>query len=865
MPQGFLIENKTYIAEHVDHHAMEERGAKASALRFIGGVSFLAMMLLFLSGIGLFLYQNGISTLPDVAEVLQPSLSLMLLFVGVLVGCFSFMHQTEITRHLVHLPVKPRNAIAPELIAIDAPGKDAIDVIHFFHANAAKSLEAAFVLAERFGHTAVEPIHLFAGALDDDSAAILFGRLGVSFDLLKDPMSRRLSTRQLGALAGLSDESEQVLLLAFRNAYMEERDSVTALEVFFEAFKADAFLHDLFQEQNVGSEQFENMVDWIRIHEKIRDQYNRFQKAAASKPTGAMNRSMTSVATPILDSFSEDLTADAVYGRLPMMIGRDQEIENVFRVIEGGRESVLLVGPHGVGKGSVLAGIAALMVEERVPEVLKDKRLVKISIPHLVGGVAVQDAQERLLRMLDEVARSRNIILALTDVEQLDIELAPLLNEYLSSGTTFVIATTTPQQYSEKIERSILGRIFQKVVVDEPDEKSAIRILESKIGGIEYEKKVIFQYDAVEKCVKLTDRYIHEEFLPKKAIEIAREVAVQVSKSKGENAVVTGDDVAKIVSAKTGIPVSNVAEDEKMKLLHLEDEMHGRVIGQDEAVKAVAAALRRARADLRPGSRPIATFLFLGSTGVGKTELAKTLAATYFGSEQMMVRLDMSEYQDVRSMDKLLGAPGSNQGGIFSEAVRVRPFSVVLLDELEKADPNILNVFLQVLDDGRVTDAAGRVIDFTNTIIIATSNAGTAYIQDATGRGESTEVIKTHLMEEELRTYYRPEFLNRFDGVIVFKPLEEPQVVEITKLMVAQVAKRLESKGIGFVVTDAEVLELAHKGYDRKFGARPLRRVVQEEVDNAIANALLEGRVQRRDTIVLDVGGVLSIQKGKEL
>ncbi len=865
MPQGFQIDHKTYIAQNLNHRTMEERSAKERASRLIGGIGVVATSLLFLSGIGLFVYRNGFTTVPNLTLLMRPSFSLFLVFLGLLVGCFLFLHQSEIMRHLVRLPVKPRQAPEPELISVDAEQKDAIDIMRFFHESALKSLESAFVLAERFGHSYVEPIHLFAGALDDASAGILFGRLGVDFENLKDPMSRRLGTRQLGDLVGLDEAAEQVLLFAFRNAYMEERDAVTSLEIFFEAFKADPFLQDLFQEQGVGADQFENMVEWIRIHEKIRDQYNRFQKAAASKPTGAMNRSMTSVATPILDAFSVDLTTAAVYGRLSMMIGREEEVETVFRVIEGGRESALLVGSHGVGKNSILEGIAALMVEERVPDVLKDKRLVQISIPHLVGGVSGEEAQNRLLMMLDEVARSRNIILALTDLEQLGEDLAPLLNEYLSSGATFAIATTTPQDYSASIERSMLGRIFQKVVVNEPDEKSSIRVLESKIGGIEYEKKVIFQYDAVEACVKLSDRYIHEQYLPKKAIEIAKEVAQQVLKVRGENGLVTAEDVAKIIATKTGIPVTNVAEDEKMKLLHLEDEMHGRIIGQEEAVKAVASALRRARADLRPGSRPIASFLFLGSTGVGKTELAKTLAATYFGSEQMMIRVDMSEYQDVRSMDKLIGAPGSNQGGLFSEAVRTRPFAVVLLDELEKADPNILNVFLQILDDGRVTDAAGRVIDFTNTIIIATSNAGTQYIQDAVGRGESTDAINTHLLEEELRTIYRPEFLNRFDGVIVFKPLLESQIVEITKLMITQITKRLDAKGIGFIVTDAEVLELAHKGYDPKFGARPLRRVVQEEVDNAIANALLEGKVQRRDTIVLDVGGVMSVQKGQEL
>ncbi len=864
--KGFLVEKKMYVlANSIDQASMELRSAKSAASRMVSGLMFVVFAILCLSAAALLVLKYGIESIIDISTILLPSVGMGLFSVALLVGCFLFLHQSEIVRRIVHIPKRARGSLTPELIPVDETQKDAIDIVSFFDAGAIKSLQSAFSVAERFGHAEIEPLHVFIGALDDNAASIVFGRLGISFEKIKDPLGRRLSTRQLGKLTGLSPIAQETILFAFRNAYEQDREVVSSLELFFEAYKHDEYLHDLLNEQGIDVPQFENMVEWIRINDKIQEQYTRFQKAAVLKPTGAMNRSMTSVATPILDAFSQDLTTAAVQGQLPMMIGREKEIEEIFRVIEGGRESAVLVGPLGVGKGSILSGIAGLMVEERVPDILKDKRLVRISIPHLVAGVTEEVAQERILLMLDEVARSRNIILAFLDLDQLTDDLATLLVDFLSRSGTFAIGTTTPQDYTSTIERSVLGRIFQKVLVQEPDTRSAIQVLESKIGGIEYQQNVIFSYRAVEKCVTLSDRYMHEMYLPKKAIEIAREVSLQVFKNRGENALVTDEDVAKIISLKTGVPVTGVAEDEKMKLLHLEEEMHGRIIGQDEAVKAVASALRRARADVRPGTRPIASFLFLGSTGVGKTELAKTLAATYFGSEQMMVRVDMSEYQDVRSIDKLIGVPGTNQGGLFSEAVRTRPFSVILLDELEKADPNILNVFLQILDDGRVTDVSGRVIDFTNTIIIATSNAGTQYIQDAVTRGETTDAIKIHLMEEELRTVYRPEFLNRFDGIIVFKPLEELQIVEITRLMITQITKRLEAKGIGFQATEAAILELAHKGYDPKFGARPLRRVVQEQVDNAIANALLEGKVQRRDTIVLDAGGNMTIQKGQAL
>ena len=338
-----------------------------------------------------------------------------------------------------------------------------------------------------------------------------------------------------------------------------------------------------------------------------------------------------------------------------------------------------------------------------------------------------------------------------------------------------------------------------------------------------------------------------------------------VSKKKPKNSLVTGEDVAFIVSEKTNIPVTQVNQSEKDKLLHLEEKISERMVGQKEAVEAVSDALRRARVNLRSVNRPIATFLFLGPTGVGKTELAKTLAEVYFGDEETMLRFDMSEYQEKVSVERLIGTPGSDKGGLLSEAVRHHPFSIILLDELEKAHPDILNIFLQVFDDGRLTDTAGRTIDFTNTIIVATSNAGSAYIQTAIKENIALNQIKNHLLEEDLKGVYRPEFLNRFDGIIVFKTLSLSEVEQIAYLMINQVTGNLEKQGIYLQAEDEAISELAKLGYDPKFGARPLRRVIQENVENAIAEALLEGRVSRRDTIILQPGGKIKIEKAKAL
>lgn len=475
----------------------------------------------------------------------------------------------------------------------------------------------------------------------------------------------------------------------------------------------------------------------------------------------------------------------------------------------------------------------------------------------------------------DEIARAGNIVLYIQDIEGLigitagakeSVDLSRVLADELSKGYFFVLATATSANWNKHIESSSLGNVLQKVEVKEPEVNEAIQILEAKVGGVEYQNKVIFSYDALSKAVTLSDRYLHERFLPEKAIEILRESAHYTHSKKGEGAVVAGEDVAEVVAQKTKIPVTAVTEAESDKLLRLEEVMHHRVIGQDEAVKMVAAALRRSRAELREGKRPIANFLFLGPTGVGKTETAKTVAEVYFGSEENMVRLDMSEYQDQASIYKLIGAPAGDSPGFLTEAIRKNPFTLLLLDEIEKAHPDILNVFLQVMDDGRLTDNQGRTIDFTSVILIATSNAGSPAIQEGIRGGLSIEAIKDRLINTDLKPYFRPEFLNRFDGVIVYKPLAESEIQTIARLMLDKIAKQLENKhGIIFEVTPEGVAALASAGFDPVFGARPLRRVIQEKVEDGLANLLLTKQVGRRDKIIFEADGNFKVEKAREI
>ena len=396
----------------------------------------------------------------------------------------------------------------------------------------------------------------------------------------------------------------------------------------------------------------------------------------------------------------------------------------------------------------------------------------------------------------------------------------------------------------------------------------AIQILEARSGPIEYRYGVFFTYDSIVKAIELSKKFIHERYLPEKAIEVLEETASRIFNTKGKDFVITDDDISETVSLKTEIPLTDITKGESEKLLHLEEKIHERMIDQNEAVSMVSAAMRRARAEIRDTKRPIANLLFLGPTGVGKTQLAKTLAEVYFGSENKMIRLDMSEYQEKASLYQLIGFPrgvmGEETSGYLTEQVRHHPFALLLLDEIEKAHPDILNIFLQVMDDGRLTDVRGRKIDFTNVIIICTSNACTPIIQKRISEGLSPQQIKDEIMNNELQQYFKPELLNRFDGIIVFKPLSKKDIFSIAKLLLGGVAKSLEKKGVKLEVTDSYIEELSELGFDPLYGARPMRRVIQEKVDDVLANYIISSKIERRDTIVFDVGGKIDIIKSKK-
>ncbi len=743
------------------------------------------------------------------------------------------------------------------------------DVSPYFMDDAWEVVGAGYRLAKNLKRSEIGTAQLFAAALASDTGSRFLTRVGLSFDRIKDPIARLIRQGEASELPPpLSNVAKRVLITAYEDARQEHRKHVRAIEVFLECFKQDERIQELFNELGYPPEHVIHVAEWIRLREKLREDHERFVELAQLKPKTAMNRSMTARATPLMDRFSEDLTVSARNGYIPPIVGRDREMGELLRAIESGRRSVVLVGQRGVGKRAIVEGLARRMVEEDVPPELFDRRLVSINIPQVVAAGDSGLASERFYAILEEIMLSGNIILVLEGIEALSggagagpLDLAEGLATELGKGRFIVIGTTTPENYTAYVERRSLGAALIRVDIPELEPDAAIRVLMARCGGIEYKNRVFFTFAAIERAVNLSSRYIHELALPAKALDVVREAAVLARKKRGEDTFVTAEDVASIIHDKTRIPVEAVGTDESQKLLKLEEKLHERVIGQDVAVTAVAQAMRRARAELREGKRPIANFLFLGPTGVGKTETAKALAAEYFGNEENMIRVDMSEYQDASSVHRMIGAPGDERGGLLTEAVRKNPFSIVLLDEIEKAHPDILNLFLQVMDDGRLTDGVGRTIDFTNVVLIATSNAGTQFIQDEVKKGTNLERIKMLLIEEQLKGIFRPEFLNRFDAVIVYKPLTMEDVEQITWLMLRRIEHQLEEKGIAFRAEDAAVESLAEAGYDPLFGARPLRRVIQDKVDNQLADILLRGAVERRDTVVLDRDGVLKVEK----
>jgi ATP-dependent Clp protease ATP-binding subunit ClpC len=624
--------------------------------------------------------------------------------------------------------------------------------------------------------------------------------------------------------------------------------------------------------------------------------------------------------TPTLDQFGTDLTALARDGKLDPVIGRAEEVEQAIEVLSRRtKNNPVLVGAAGVGKTAIVEGLAQRIADGAVPSTLAGKRLVQLDLTGMIAGTKHRgDFEERMTKVIAEVtAHSDQVVLFLDEVHTVvgagaaegAMDAGNILKPKLARGELHLIGATTPEEY-RRIERDpALERRFQPVRVDEPSTDDAVAILHGLRERYSEHHQVRFTDDAVVAAVALSARYIPDRQLPDKAIDLLDQAGARVrlrteAASGGdataklarlatlkeeaiaaedyerasalrdelatlevgdhEVAEVTEADIADVVSRATGVPARQLRAQDKARLRALESELHQRVVGQDDAVAAVARAVRRSQAGLGDARRPVGSFLFLGPTGVGKTELAKALAAALFGDEESMVRLDMSEFSERHTVARLVGAPpgyvGYDEAGQLTEAVRRRPYSVLLLDEVEKAHPEVFNILLQVLDDGRLTDGQGRTVDFTNTVLIMTSNLGSEYISSrASTLGFVTEdqrtgggVLRDKIMKR-LKEVFRPEFLNRIDETVVFAKLEAQQLRSITELLLVPGRRRLSAMDITVSLTPEAVDWLAERGHQPEFGARPLRRTIQREVDDRIADLLIDDELAAGASVSIDV------------
>ena len=637
-----------------------------------------------------------------------------------------------------------------------------------------------------------------------------------------------------------------------------------------------------------------------------------------------------------LSDYAIDLNERAKQGKIDPVIGRTNEINRVIQILSRrNKNNPVLIGEPGVGKTAIAEGLAQRIVENDVPEILKNCHIISLNMSSMVAGTKYRgEFEERLKKVIEEVKKHPEWILFIDELHTLvgagategSMDAANIMKPALARGELRCIGATTLKEYKKYIEKdAALERRFQPVKVGEPTNEETVQILQGLRDKYEAFHKVKIPDEAIKEAVRLSSRYITDRFQPDKAIDVIDEAAAKIrmeasSAPKGlkqkedelaniqkekeaavsaqnfekaavyrdqakklsdeienlkkdwkgadqDHLAVTPEDIAEVVAKWTGIPLQNLTQSDSERLLHLEDELHKRVVGQEEAVHAVAKAIRRARAGMKDPHRPIGSLMFLGTTGVGKTELAKALAECMFGSEKALIRFDMSEFMEKHEVSRLVGAPpgyvGYDEGGQLTDAVRKNPYSVILFDEVEKAHADFFNILLQVLDDGRLTDGQGRTVDFTNTVIIMTSNLGSTLLREHTksmgftaehkeGKTTDFEEIKGKIMDTVKRTF-RPEFINRIDEIIVFHPLTEDDLKKIVRLLMVKVEKKMDSMHVALKVSDKAFEQIIKDGTDVEYGARPLRRTIQREVEDAIAELILEGTLKGKNTLHIDV------------
>ena len=758
---------------------------------------------------------------------------------------------------------------AADILKYKLRGNEILKNNEKFTEKAEGAIEQARLAAFGLGHSYVGTEHLLLGILRERAglgARILRDR-GLSEHSLKDAISRANGTGEPGVpTQGLTKHAWQAI----------EKAAADAARLGHSYIGTEHLLLGILRQPDCGGARALAAAG-LSVNDIYTDILAVFGTGSfkpRNQPTVQPKATVKHSETRVLDQYSRDLTLLAASGSFDPVIGRDEEIRRSVQILSRrSKNNPVLIGEPGVGKTAVAEGIAAYIAGSDAPDSMAGKRLVALDLPALLAGTKYRgDFEERVKAVLKDVKKAGDVILFIDEMHTMigagsaegAIDAANILKPALGRGEVQIIGATTPEEYRRHIEKdAALERRFQPVKIAEPSRSDSLKMLGAVRQSLEKHHGVKISDAALTAAVDLSARYINDRFLPDKAIDLADEAAAHIRVSGG--GLVTAEDIAAVVSLWTGIPVANLSADETKRLRNMESILHRRVIGQNEAVTAVSRAIRRGRVGLSDPDRPIGSFLFLGPTGVGKTELCRALAEAVFGESEAMIRLDMSEYMEKHAVSKLIGSPpgyvGYEDGGQLTERVRRKPWSVVLFDEIEKAHEDVWGILLQIMDDGRLTDSAGRVVSFRNTIIVMTSNVGAKSISDGRPRmgftpdgGDEAQLMRARI-NEELRRTFKPEFLNRIDETIVFRRLSRAEIRSIAERMLLTVAERFKALGMTLSVPDQVVDFLAERGYDEKYGARPLRRAIRSMIEDKAAELMLTDSLGRGDTVQARIDG----------
>lgn len=800
--------------------------------------------------------------------------------------------------------------------------------------------------ALRLGNDYIGAEHLLLGMIREGEGVALgiLRKLGVIIDELKSSLEQVSKTSENTGVKNptsipLTKQSEKVLKITYLEARIFKSDTIGTEHLLLSILRDnDSVATQILTKHHVNYESVKEMLDYQGGNPQASsdmDEPDENAKLYSSGGPGKDSKSTEKSKTPVLDNFGRDLTQAAEKGKLDPIIGREEEIERVAQILSRRKKNnPILIGEPGVGKTAIAEGLALRIIQKKVSRILFDKRVITLDVASLVAGTKYRGQfEERMKAVMNELEKTPEVILFIDELHTIvgaggasgSLDASNMFKPALARGDIQAIGATTLDEYRQYIEKDgALARRFQIVMVDPTTPDQTIQILNNIKEKYEDHHNVIYSQEALNACVRFSDRYISDRFLPDKAIDVLDEVGARVhinniqvpahvveletkiedikndknkavkgqqyeeaarlrdtekkiladldnaklkweEESKLHRYNVSEEDVAEVIGMMTGIPVNKIAEKEGKRLMSMADELKANVIGQDEAIEKLAKAIRRTRVGLKDPKKPIGSFIFLGPTGVGKTELTKVLAKYLFDNDDALIRVDMSEYMEKFSISRLVGAPpgyvGYEEGGQLTEKVRRKPYSVILLDEIEKAHPDVFNLLLQVMDDGILTDGLGRKVDFRNTIIIMTSNIGVRDLKDfgagigfnTAAKKENQDDVMKGRIQNALKKAFAPEFLNRLDDVIMFNSLEKKHIFQIIDISLAKVFKRISDLGYKISMTDEAKDFVAEKGFDANFGARPLNRAIQKYLEDPLAEEILSGEVAEGDELVAEL------------